>query len=275
MYRIKLSATSALVSLWAGEQVYQSSLAKKYLSHLDLSAGKGLYNYINEIYPAYEEVIFNRKWAIKKFIDKYIQKYGGDIQIIIAAAGLDPLGIELLEKYGEQAIHIFEIDREQMDMKKSLFTKISHKNNIKFISADLLDIDTIKSQLMKNSWQENLPSLLIFEGISYYLPRQTLSKIIEPLAIDQFIVDYLKPTDLLNEFARTISMKTFSFLEESCHLPKSTVYTTSILADLLPSYKLSQKISMPKIELGRLGENKHFITDESSWIELAEFSKIK
>ncbi len=66
---LKLSATSALVMLWAGEGCCRSERGRCYLGGLDLSGGRELYRRCNEVWPHYAEVIRNRKFGVFRLLE--------------------------------------------------------------------------------------------------------------------------------------------------------------------------------------------------------------
>lgn len=92
----KLSSTSALVLLWAQQECYKSKKAKDYLSQIDLEEGKTLYEQCKYACPYYDEVIKNRKFGVFNLIKKSFSNKINIPQLVIAGAGLDALGIEIV-----------------------------------------------------------------------------------------------------------------------------------------------------------------------------------
>ena len=68
---LKLSSTSALVLLWAGQECYKSKQARAFLDQLDLEEGRSLYEQCEKVCFYYDEVIRNRKFGVFNLINKY------------------------------------------------------------------------------------------------------------------------------------------------------------------------------------------------------------
>ena len=116
----KLSSTSALVLLWAGQECYKSKKAMEFLNQLDLEEGRDLYEKCEEICPYYDEVIKNRKDGVFNLIKKSFSNENNNFQLVIAGAGLDALGIEVTEHYANTKV--FELDNENTEFKYNLYS---------------------------------------------------------------------------------------------------------------------------------------------------------
>ena len=213
----KLSKTSALVLKWTDRNLYNASVVQAYWNMLDLSSGTMLYKKCNSIWPRYNSVINDRKWVISTWC-KELLSFGQIKQVIIFAAGWAPLGLELANAY--QDCYVFEVDIANMDAKSKLVSKIhGAPKNIGFINADITDCAGCCCALEKGGWRSDAASLLVFEGISYYIGRTNLMDLIR-LATTQShaIVEYLTPYDQVQPERRAIPEKIFKIIEEECML---------------------------------------------------------
>lgn len=262
--KLKLSSTSALVLLWAQQECYQSESAKNYLGQLDLSEGESLYNWCKEVCPFYDEVIKNRKFGVLSLVKKYFSEGIQNQQLIIAAAGLDALGIEVTELYPHSKV--FELDEENMKIKSDL--SIS-SGNISFIQADLLDASGIYKTLIEHGWNPLKPTLLVFEGISYYLPLDSIQNLFKVLNPEFIIFEFLKPEDEIASDRINIPQKVFGKISSICELSFIARFSYQQLEQLFPPFSIKDKFSMRQLEKTRTGSNKFFPTNGSGWIEVS------
>ncbi len=163
---IHISGTSALVLLWGGKDAYKSKLAQKYLEQLDLSSGYELYNECSKIWEPYHEILRNRKFGVFNFIESILRE-DSNAQVIILAAGIAPLSLDIIERFPDAKI--FDIDIVNMPMKKKLFEEVSDgsfENKIEFIESDITNKDILTESLIQHGWDKSKKSIVIAEGIS-------------------------------------------------------------------------------------------------------------
>ena len=115
----QLSATSAMVLLWAKEEIYQTGYAKQYLDTVDLEAGHPLRLECEKAWENCHEILRNRKHTIFNLIKNNLNKTH---QLIILASGLDPLALKVLDINSKTKI--FEIDICNMDVKQKIYDSI-------------------------------------------------------------------------------------------------------------------------------------------------------
>ncbi len=268
MNMLKLSSTSALVLLWAGQDSYKTKMAKDFLNRLDLEAGRSLYEQCEKICSYYDEVIKNRKFGVFDIIEKSISNKNKIFQVVIPGAGLDPLGIEVTEVYPNSIV--FEIDSENMEIKSSLYKNLGNKSkpNISFIEADLLNSSSIHSKLCAHGWDPVLPTLLIFEGISYYLPVESIQKLVQLIVPDWMIFEFLKQDKEIAADRVEIPKKVFGIVSSSCDLSYINKYSYPKLEMMFDNMSIADKYSMEHLEKMRTGANKYFLTEDSGWIDV-------
>jgi hypothetical protein len=269
---LKLSSTSALVLLWAQQDCYQSKRALDYLSRLDLEEGKALFNKCHEAWPHYAEIIKNRKFGVLSLIDKACSKKIAEQQLIIAGAGLDPLGIEVTERYPH--VKIFELDKENMGLKSHLFTNAENtsKVNITFIDIDLMDVHSLYDTLIANGWDTGNPTILVLEGISYYLHVKTLQGLARVIDPDYMIFEYLKKDGQIAADRIDIPGTVFNIISHECELPHIGRFDYSEVARLF-NRPVIARYGMTQLEKMRTGSNRFFQTEASGWIEVCLLKK--
>ncbi len=265
---LKLSSTSALVLLWAKQKCYKSKSANHYLSQLDLTEGKYLYDQCGEVCSFYDEVIINRKYAILNILKNSFANESDILQLIIAGAGFDALGIEVKELYPH--VTIFEIDVENMNTKSHLLIEpgSKSKNNIKFITANILDIPNFIKNLIDHEWNPKIPTLLVLEGISYYVLPKSIQNIIHAINPKLVIFEFLKHNNEISIDRLHIPSKVFGLISSLCKLSPITKYNYTQIGKLFNSISVIEKYSMKILEQMRTGSNKNFMTEDSGWIEV-------
>ena len=259
----KLADSSALVLLWAGDRFYETEAARAYIAALDLARGQALYRQCQQIWPHYGEVIKNRKYGVRHLCRKYMQQ-----QIIFAGAGFDAMGLELAAQYKES--RIYEIDLADMAEKQRMLRRHGRGDNVKCVRADLSDAAQTKAALTEAGWRAAAPSILVFEGVSYYLAPRALAALTRLLSPRYVIADFLLPAAAMNEQARAIADGIFGVVQNMCDVPALARYRAEELARLI-SRPLVEAWPMPRLEAARTGQRHYFAEPEFSWIEIAVF----
>ena len=265
---IKLSSTSALVLLWLQQECFSTKTALEYLNQLDMEEGEILYEQCHAICPYYSEVIKNRKFGVLNSVKKYFDENPRHRQLVIAAAGLDALGIEITELY--PVVKVFELDSENMNIKSDLLSAIGggQKRNIKFIQTNLLDYSGVRENLITNGWDPAEPTLLIFEGISYYLTVESTQKLFEIINPQRIVLEFLKHDDDIAFDRVAIPKKVFRKIAELCTLPDILQYKSNELDKHFRPYTIIDKYGMTRLEKMRTGANKYFPSESSGWIDI-------
>ena len=221
---LKLSSTSALVLLWAQQASYKSTAAIDYLSHLDLEDGKTLYKQCEEVCPYYDEVIKNRKKGVLHLLNSSFSNDEETSQLVIAGAGFDALSLEIMELYPH--VNIFEIDEDKMQAKSRIVTKLNStlKKNINFIEGNILNISYLCKSLIAHGWDPLKSTLLVLEGITYYLPTESLQNLIHAINPDLVIFEFLKQRDEISTDRVNIPDRVFGPISSQCGLSNIVKY---------------------------------------------------
>lgn len=272
--RIPLSATSSLVASWAEPPATADSLAGRYYRQLDFSAGQALRLECDAVWPHYEEVIRNRKYVIRQMTDAVLS--GGMVkQVVIAGAGWSTLGLELIERYPD--VRVYELDRENMLEKRMQLAMLHDERtaHVACIEADLAEIGGVSKALITHGWRIEKPTLLILEGISYYLTRRQLADLADLARFagkdSRLIVEYLLHADEIESGRQPIAEQVFRVIAENCGLPKITRLCAADLPVLLGG-EVQARQTMYEIEADRTGQGAFFPTPDSGWIEIARMS---
>ncbi|MBS1494946.1 MAG: class I SAM-dependent methyltransferase [Bacteroidetes bacterium] len=271
---IHISGTSALVLLWGGKDAYKSKLAQKYLQHLDLSSGYELYNECSKIWEPYHEILRNRKFGVFNFVESILSE-NSDFQVVILAAGIAPLSLDIIEKFPE--VNVFDVDIDNMQTKRKLFDEISEDkfaNRIQFIESDITDVNLLQNNLTEHGWRKDKRTIVIAEGISYYITEDELWNAFSLFQTkdksNYLILESRVPAEKVCEERRDIQERVWEYLTSALTLKFVTRYYDEKVkeyADKLNA-EVSKKHTMKDIEMLRFGKNEIFTTDDSGWIEV-------
>lgn len=275
MNQCVLSDTSALVLLWSDESCYPGRQAQSYLGRLSLKAGERLYCQCNNVWNNYNEVIINRKTGIAYLASKTITKHHIS-QVVIPGAGLAPLDVDLISRHTPGDMEIFSVDLENMPLKSKLLDGL-HDNNmsrIHCVTANINDISAVDAQLKKNGYDKNKSTLIIMEGISYYLPIVNLKNIVTYFKNNSgeasFILEYLVPNVDIQESRRHIPEGVFEIIRQSCGLPVITRLNEKLISASF-GCAVKERFTLHDLEKLRTKGNRHFPQPDSGWIEVCRF----
>lgn len=166
--QLKVPSTSRLV-LEAAMQLYTTPLQQRYIESIDFSETSRFFYDLKRYYPLVIDTICLRKQSIRAMLRERIAKTTGQ-QVILLGAGLDPLSLYLLENYRGQLSRIIEIDNGYIEEKQQLYaTIIPEEPLIRFVKCDVTDTALLWSKLLENGYQEDVPAIIVFEGVIHYI----------------------------------------------------------------------------------------------------------
>ena len=272
MYAVKLSDTSAFVTLLAGREVHTSPHALRYLNMMDLSPGEGLIRKCIRVWPHLDQLVKNRKRCI---LDETLECLSGGIgQVVILGSGIDTLSLEVVSRM--EGVVVYELDADNMDVKRRLLDEAAPDvaGRIRCVTADLGRPSEAAARAAEAGWRADVPSVLVLEGVSYYLGERTLWEIIRRFGADSenhTILEYMVPPG--------------SIEPERAHIPDDVFDTIGeYLSDRLDIYRLDhntvqkraseiggrvvRRHTMHSMEMLRTGATRHFPTERSGWIEV-------
>ncbi len=189
---IEVSATSTCVLSFLSKNVYQGPSARAFLKKIDLSAGAPIVAQFEDLWDEIRIEILNRRHGVEKFCYQFLDDKP-DAQVIHLGCGLDPLPIDLAEYYPEASF--FDVDMANMLIKEEINRQVDGPE-IAFITADLTDIPLLLSKLSVAGWMSCSPTLLVCEGISYYIPKDIFRCVLRSLqTVDGGLVFEYSTTD--------------------------------------------------------------------------------
>lgn len=248
--------------------VFQTAPARQYLQSVDLGIGADLYRRCRQIFSEYHQIIGFRKRFIVEQAENLVREHG-IAQVVILAAGLDPLGLELSHLYPQ--LPIFELDREHLAHKEQFIARLGLTHNIRFVKHDLTEGDLL-ARLQKAGYQPELPTVVVLEGITYYLSPATLNRIIATFARPNsfYLMDWLLAKDAISQTAFQISEAVFG-----------TIVDTAQIYRFAGPHEL-QNLGLKPLKIGNTydlekhytDKNALFKTKKDAWIELALCQKL-
>ncbi|MDD4003695.1 MAG: class I SAM-dependent methyltransferase [Elusimicrobiaceae bacterium] len=270
MARHKMGAAAALIMQWV--KVNSSGAAKRYADLLDLSEADPLYISCAEICPWYAEVIFNRKFMIKRLIQARLDQSELPCQLVLLGSGWSPLALELIETRRARLAQIFEIDHESPAEKKKLFYEVEplSKGLVTFIGSELGALD----RLDKHGIRRDIPSIILLEGASYFLPPKTLAHMMRLFKSGQrhnyCIAEYLVPEGQVTSFRRDIPHAIFDSIAMAGGYADMTTYNRASLSALFRGEggEPLEHFTLSDMEKQRTGETKFFPSADHGWIEI-------
>jgi O-methyltransferase involved in polyketide biosynthesis len=269
-----ISDTSALVLNWTSKDIWKSKNAQNYFAGLDLNAADILLQKFNrqENYM-HTQMVSNRKFFIRKSSIEFLEecrRNGRTGQVIILAAGIAPLSVEIASLYKESKV--FDVDKYLMKDKERYLDNVCP--NINFIECDITDIKLLKEKLLEKGWNIKEPGLLIMEGIIYYLTEDDLKNLFTFFSGNNFKLacDFgLKP-ECVNEKNRIYGVEVFRKIQESVGLEFVSFDRPDYYMSLVTQcgFENATRFTMDDIQKERTGEKSPFDYDEPGWIAVVK-----
>jgi O-methyltransferase involved in polyketide biosynthesis len=271
MLMLRLSPTAALVMKWA-MPLYEKSTALRFVNRLDLSGGEQLYGGCNAICPWYGEVIQNRKYFIKKIVERQLD-IRNPSQLLVLAAGQSPLALELALERPSQIGRAFEIDVSGVEEKARLYDETfpETQGKLQCLAGDITS-EGLLPLLERAGYARDTASIVLLEGISYYLPKPTMQELISRFGSggrNIIIIEYLLPCSRVEPSRRQVPKEIFALIGRSAGLEEISCYTRDELGMIFRNKggKLLEGWSMREMELARCKRNRYFPGDGLGWIE--------
>lgn len=275
MPSIQLSDTSAFVMLLLGNSIHTSQNSQRYMEMLDLTAGQELLKDCTMVWPHLDELVINRKSIILQEVKASIQS--GVCQVVIFGSGMDALSIEITSLY--DTVQVYEVDSHQMEHKQQLVNEVMQDTRrITCVAVDLNQPSKVISKITDSGWDKNRPSVLVFEGISYYLEHGVLweiARMFSSHAPNHAIVEYMVPKNMIDARRSHIPDGVFGVIQDK--LPQNLKvnrfgHDTAIRhVEAIGGLDI-RRHTMSSIEKSRTGANRFFPTKSSGWMEIVCFN---
>ena len=268
----RISDTSALVSLLDDPPTHTSHYSVEYRKQLDLSSGLFLLEKCTNIWPYLSELVKNRKKCI---MDEVLHCLSDKVkQVLILGSGIDSLSLELASRVPN--VQIYEIDMEQMITKRNLMRNVASEidDYIKFVEADLRKPQELRKRLVLAGWHQYEPSILVLEGISYYIGADALWGLISTLgknASNYVVLEYIVPSGMIHPLRSHIPSSIFETIVHNLS-DNMEIYRfgyDTVLTNLEKICgKTLRRYTTKDMEFTRLGSNPYFPTDRDGWLEV-------
>ena len=274
---LELEPTAALVMDWA-KDLYHTGSVSAFVAHLDLSAGHRMRQECDSVCPWYREVLMNRKWFIRYTASNSITTQDTPCQVLILASGRSPLALELMETCPDRIASVIETDIAWMEEKYRIYQAVAPKTaeRIRCVHADLCDPEGTRDAVDGTGmFDPDLPTAIVFEGISYYLPPAVSSAVLSQFASksgqNTIIVDSLLPSGLVREDRRYITRGIWGIINRDCNLNNSVTYSPDEMESMLAAAGCDRvgHHAMDEMERLRTGENRYFPTAGHGWIRIS------
>lgn len=271
-----LEPTAALVMLWAHD-LYQTGSAGRFYACLDMSAGRELREACERICPWYRQVTLNRKWFVRHLAEEFIATAKTPSQVLVVASGKSPVVLELLDACSDRICSVIELDIMGMEEKQRLYGQVApgHAGKIRCIPADLCDLaGTRRAIEATGRYDPDLPTCVIAEGISYYIPPAALSGILSlfssPEKKNHVVLEYMLPCRLVSEERRYIPHGIRRIIKRDCHPGGTVTYSPEEMDQALTRAGCDRVVHYPlcDIELQRTGARQFFPTGPDGWIQI-------
>jgi O-methyltransferase involved in polyketide biosynthesis len=179
--------------------LYSAGGAKEYLSHIDLSAVDKLAEELTGITPLYKHILLLRKKMVRYLVRQLMIQHPRQ-QVCILAAGLDPLGLEIAEYFPDRFTGIFEVDNAHMFEKHELYASTGvYDQRLHLLHGDIAHPHLLMQSLKDAGYDPQQPTILILEGITYYVPEEHFMTIMRcfctRLKSNTVIMDYGIPEE--------------------------------------------------------------------------------
>ena len=275
MKQIKLEPTASLMMQW-GKDAYSSEIISNFINHLDLTAGNNLLEECNSICSWYSQVVLSGKKFVGDYLNNLLANSADEHLIIILGAGKSPLSLEILKNHSDKVNKIIEIDLEGMDEKIQLYYKFfpSYSEKIKCITADVTS-ESILAVLrtMVHEFYNDSPCIILLEGISYFLSKREMEKIISSFASagnkNILLLEYLKPLRDVNPETRHIPEMIFESIKAHSGIKQISSFPSSFISKTIMKKggKLEMNKNLTDLEKNKHGQNKHFDQLDKGWLE--------
>jgi hypothetical protein len=270
----KLNDTAALVMSWAAP-LYTEGKVGAFFNELDLSRGHTLLRRCDRVCPWYSEVIQNRKHFIRHLIECELGPSITPYQVVIPAAGISPLALELLINHRESVARAIEVDTVGMEEKRALYDLIipDLTDRISCITLDITSQGFSCEMLRAEAgYNAEIPTIVLLEGISYYVAEEHLRRAMAMFRSDQhcnrIVLEYMLPCELVKEERRPIPRGIMEAVGTYAELQHVQCYSPSHVEQLFESAHgaVIAHYDLFDMEHVRTGERTWFAERDDGWI---------
>jgi O-methyltransferase involved in polyketide biosynthesis len=172
---------------------------------------------------------------------------------------------------------VIEVDVVGMEEKQRLYERAApaHAEKIRCVPADLADRSGTAGAIAGAGYDPDLPTLVVVEGVSYYISPAVLSGIVSLFASpdrkNRTIVEYMLPCRLVGDERRRIPREIWRIINRDCNPGKTVTYSPDEMEQALTRAGCDRVVqhSMHGIERARTGANRYFPAVPDGWIRIA------
>lgn len=266
-----ISATSALVLNWTDPKIWRSAPAAEYMRDLDLGEGNSLLaKFSAEENFMHTQTVSSRKFFVRKTVCDFLerqQREGRSGQVVILAAGLAPLSVEIASLFPESAV--FDVDLHNMDEKRKLLG--DRLPNIAFGGCDITDTGKLDAVLAAGGFRNGEPAIAVLEGILYYISPDALRNVLSYLSSNRAAVvgEFGVKPELVNEDTRVYLLEVFAKIQGQVKMDGVTFYSDESIKRVLreAGFESVELRNFQSIQKERTGDEFPFTSPDSSWIK--------
>ena len=277
---------------WSRGEALESGDAARYMDLLGAGlrgAGRRIAARCEQVWPHYGEVVRNRKACIRGLAMRCLRG-GRTRQVAILGAGLDPLSVEIAALTGYSAVS-YEIDAAGARRKRRLIEEASAAaaGCVRHVTADLEEAGParIASALERRGWRPDMPTLVVAEGVSYYLRKSTLRGLFEPFRAggggaepSRAILEYLRDAASIAPEGARIADAVFGIFADGTGIGGLSRYSDAEAAELVAGMPAGRSgagaaarraggiatVGPAEMERARTRRNRLFPDDSAGWI---------
>jgi len=274
---MRLEHTAAMVMSWAAP-LYVEGPTAAFVGHLDLRRGQDLVARCHDVCPWYDEVVRNRKRFLSHLIRDELAARTERCQVVILAAGVTPLALELLLSQPDHVRKVIEVDIAGMEEKRRVYSAVAPHlaERIACITADITADEFSAATLEAHGvYRPDAPTIALFEGISYYITEAQLRRAMGVFrsATQQnlIVLEHLLPCAHVNEARRRIPLEIFRTIGAYAGLSAIQSYSRDHVESLFRGVRCSEvrHYSLTDMERVRKGTPRRFAEDGDGWIGCA------
>jgi len=238
---------------------------------LDLGEGESLLARFNEEENfMHTQTVSSRKFFVRKTVCDFLerrQREGRGAQVLILAAGLAPMSVEIASLFPESAV--FDVDLHNMREKQELLG--DRVPNIAFCECDITDVAKLDASLVSAGFRKGEPTIAVLEGILYYISPDALRKLSNYLSTNRIAVvgEFgLKP-ELVNEVTRIHLLDVFAKIRGQVQMEGVAFYSDDAISALLRDAGFGSVTlhNFQPLQMERTGDVFPFASADSSWIK--------
>jgi hypothetical protein len=126
---------------------------------------------------------------------------------------------------------------------------------------------------MVHEYYQDMPCIILLEGITYFLSKREIEKIVSSFASagnkNILLIEYLKPLKEVHTDTRNIPERIFERIKSNSGIKQISSFPPSFISKTLSKKggRLELKKNSSDLEKTSLGINKYFDRSDKGWIE--------